>query len=381
MNKNILLLSSSIEDKRIDRYVIDIAIALKNKDFNVIVASAGGKMVKELKKANIPHHFLPINSNDFLVSYKCLKNLKNIVLKNKIKIVHSFSPETAYHGYKLSKTTNAIHFTSIYKVYKKSIIPFSNKGINYMLKANFIITPSKYMEQHLVSSYKINPNKIGIVPAWIDTDLYNPNAISAERIITTATGYRIPEDSFIVTTISNLKNTKDLTFLISSIIKLQDISKKKIRCIILNNQTIKNKNRLENIITKLNANHLIHIIEDKIDIPAILMLSDVYVKLNSKGKAYMPTILEAEGLGRPIIATDTGSTKEYIFNEEICKLIKSNDSEKFIKELLNTIKLTKDERFAISQKLSTYIRLNFSKNYIPEKIITIYNCVLDKINN
>ena len=49
-NKNVLLIASSLESGPIDKSVIDIAIILKKNGFVVSVISAGGKMVKELKK-------------------------------------------------------------------------------------------------------------------------------------------------------------------------------------------------------------------------------------------------------------------------------------------------------------------------------------------
>ena len=49
-NKHVLMIASSLERGFIDKNVIDIAITLKKGGFDVSVISAGGKMVKELKK-------------------------------------------------------------------------------------------------------------------------------------------------------------------------------------------------------------------------------------------------------------------------------------------------------------------------------------------
>ena len=66
-NKNILMIASSLESGVIDKSVIDIACVLKKNGFEVSVVSAGGKMVKELRKEGINHYLLPVNSNDFFV--------------------------------------------------------------------------------------------------------------------------------------------------------------------------------------------------------------------------------------------------------------------------------------------------------------------------
>ncbi len=378
---NILLVSSSLESGSIAKSVIDIALLLKSKNVNVSVISAGGKMVKVLKRENIPHYQFPINSSDIFLVRKCIKKIVDIVKKEHFDIVHTFTPQSALYGYKLSKLLSIYHLTSITKLYEKTYIPFKNTGINYMLKANHIIVPSNYMKTFLQNNYKIADNKIAVVPTWIDTNIFNPNNISPERMIATAQELRIPEDHFIIATISKLKNETENINLLSNLLKLQTLTTQKIRClVILNSCTKKNKYKFENLIKKYNAEHLVHIIDDQIDLPATLMLSDVYFNINTKPKASMTAILEVQSLGKPVISNNIGANAEYMMYN-VSKLFNENDKEEISKHLLWVINLSKDERTNISQKLHSHIDSNFSKAKIPNKILDIYNLILNSKGN
>ena len=363
---NILLMLSSLESGTIARSVVDIALLLKSKNINVSVISAGGKMVKILKRENIPHYQFPINSNDIFLRKKCLNKIIEIIKENNFNLIHTFTPQSAIYGCKLTK------------LYKKTFIPFKNTGINYMLKANHIIVPSNYMKTFLENNYKIENEKITVIPTWIDTDIFNPNNISPERIIATAQELRIPEDHFIIAVSSKLKNIKENSNILFEIKKLLNITKQKIRCLVISNScNKKDKLKFENLLKKNNSEHLVHIIDEQIDLPATLMLCDVYLDINLKPRASVTNILEVQSLGKPVIANNVGVNSEYILNN-ISKLFNENNTDELTKHLLWGINLSKDERTNISQKLHDYIETKFSKGINPDKILNVYNLIIKK---
>ena len=53
-----------------------------------------------------------------------------------------------------------------------------------------------------------------------------------------------------------------------------------------------------------------------------------------------------------------------------------NNIDELVDAIVWALKITEEERAEISQKLSTNVRLNFSKSVIPQRIVNIYNYVL-----
>ncbi|MBD5398528.1 glycosyltransferase family 4 protein [bacterium] len=379
-NKNILIITSSLESGVIDKSVIDIATILNEKDFNITVISAGGKMVKELKKCGIEHIQLPINSNDFFVIRRNMKKISEISSERQISMIHTFTPQSSFYGFKISKIFNIPYITSFLKIYKKSFWHLTNNRINYLTKGDIIIVPSDFMASFIQITYKVPSEKIAIIPQWIDTDVYNSNNVSAERIISTASDLRIPEDHFIITTIAKMEKTRGQTNLITAISKLPNEIKQRIRCLIIGSykEHKRYKNELTNLSQKLGVEGIIHIAGDCSDTPALLMLSDVYIATNIEPKASQITVLEAQSIGRPIIASNIGSTSEYILDNDTCKTYDPRNIDELVKAILWSMEINEDKREEISKKLSANIRLNFSKNLLPQKIGSIYDYVLEK---
>ncbi|MBD5405344.1 glycosyltransferase family 4 protein [bacterium] len=379
-NKNILIITSSLESGVIDKSVIDVATILNEKDFNITVISAGGKMVKELKKCGIEHIQLPVNSNDFFVIRRNMKRISEIVSEKQISLIHTFTPQSSFYGFKVSKIFNISYITSFLKIYKKSFWHLTNNRINYLTKGDVVIVPSDFMASYIQITYKVPSEKIVIIPQWIDTDVHNANNVSAERIISTASDLRIPEDHFIITTIAKMEKTRGQANIITAISKLPNEIKQKTRCLIIGSykEHKRYKNELINLSQKLGVEGLIHIVGDCNDTPALLMLSDVYVATNIEPKASQITLLEAQSLGRPIIASNIGSTPEYILDNETCKTYDPKNIDELVNAILWSMEIDETKREEISKKLSANIRLNFSKNLLPQKIGNIYDYVLER---
>lgn len=377
-NKNILIITSSLESGVIDKSVIDIATIVNDGHNKITVISAGGKMVKQLKKFNIEHILLPINSKDFFVIRRNIKKISSIIKENNISLLHTFTPQSSFYGFKLSKLFKIPYITSYLKIYKKSFWSFANDKANYLIKGEVVITPSDFMASFIQSTYKVPSEKIVILPQWIDSDIYNSNNVSAERIISTASDLRIPEDHFIISTIAKLEKASGQANLITAISFLPANIRKKVRCLIVGPyKEHKNyKTELEELSNKLGISGIIHIVGDCNDTPALLMLSDVYVAPNIEAKASQITLLEAQSLGRPIIASNLGSNLEYILDDDSCKMYDNNNIQELVEAILWSMNISEEKRGEISHRLSVNIRLNFSKNILPQKIGDIYDYVL-----
>ena len=376
--KNILIITSSLESGVVDKSVIDVATILAQKNFSITVISAGGKMVKELKKFGVEHIQLPVNSNDFFVIRRNIKKISEIVGERQISLIHTFTPQSSFYGFKVSKIFNIPYITSFLRIYKKSFWPLTNNRVNYLAKGEVVIVPSDYMASYIQITYKVPSEKIVIIPQWIDTDVFNANNVSAERIISTASDLRIPEDHFIISTVAKLEKTRGQANLITAISKLPDNIKRKVRCLVIGSykEHKRYKNELVKLAQRLGVDGIVHIVGNCNDIPALLVLSDVYVTTNIEPKASQITLLEAQSLGRPIVASNIGSTPEYILDTETCKTYDPKNIDEFVNAILWSMEISEKQREEISKKLSANVRLNFSKNLIPQKIANIYEYVL-----
>ena len=63
-------------------------------------------------------------------------------------------------------------------------------------------------------------------------------------------------------------------------------------------------------------------------------------------------------------------------DEQTCQLFNPKNVDELVEKIVWAINIKENERNEISQKLSTNVRLNFSKNILPTKTAEIYEYVL-----
>jgi glycosyltransferase involved in cell wall biosynthesis len=378
-NKGILAIASSLEGGVIDKSVVDVALAMNERGFAVTVVSAGGRMVKELKKQGIEHVLLPVDSSDFFVVRRNLRKIQELAVSSGAALVHAFTPSSAFYAYRVSRALKLPYVSSFLKIYKKSFLRLESLRARYMVRGCFTIVPSEYMALYVQAAYRVPSERIIIVPQWIDTDVFNANNVSAERIISLASDLRVPEDNFIVASVAPMRRASGHATLLQAAALLPPERRGAAKFLVVG--SYKNsagyKSELENMARRLCVGDLFHFVGAASDIAALLMLCDVYVSTYAEPVASETGLLEAESLGRPIIASDIGASPEYMLDEESCRAFAPRDAEGLRDALLWAMDLSKEKRAKISARLASNVRLNFSRSTVPAKIGNIYDYVLD----
>lgn len=377
-NRSVLVMASSLEAGVIDKSVIDVALAMHERGFSITVVSAGGRMVKELKKQGIEHVLLPVDSSDFFVVRRNTRKIQELALAKKAAMMHAFTPASAYYASRASRALKIPYISSFLKIYGKSFLRFEAIRSRHLVRGSFTIVPSEYMASYVQASYKVPSERIIIVPQWVDTDVFNANNVSAERIISLASDLRVPEDNFIIALVAPMERASGQSTLVHAAALLPFERRHALKCLVVGSyrDAKRYKSELENLARKLGVGDMFHFVGAAADTAALLMLSDVYVSAYSEPMASQVSLLEAESLGRPIITSEIGAAPEYVLDDEGCRMFAPRDAAALTRALVWAMDLSKEKRAKISARLASNVRLNFSRGTIPAKIGNIYDYVL-----
>ncbi|MDR3126203.1 MAG: glycosyltransferase [Rickettsiales bacterium] len=377
--KNVLVIASSLESGTVDQSVIDVAMVLHARGFDMTVVSAGGRMVKNLKRFGIKHVLMPIDYTDVFVIHRNLKRLREIVEAEKIGLVHSFTPQASYYAAKIRRFARIPYVFSLLTVYRPTILSRLFRRASYMARADYKIVPSEYAAGYVQSAYRVPPGRIVIIPQWVDTDMFNTASVSAERIIKAAGDLRIPEDCFIVMTAGRLSDSDGQDALIEAVARLPRDVRERMHCLLVGDyrDAPKAKDRLERLASKLGVSDIIHIAGAYPDLAALMTLCDVFVATNTVPRLADRNVLRAQSMGRPVIAPDIGSTREYMADQNGFRLYAPGDAGALADGIMWGVSLPKDKRSDISHRMASVVRLNFSLRAVPAKIGDIYDYILE----
>ena len=103
------------------------------------------------------------------------------------------------------------------------------------------------------------------------------------------------------------------------------------------------KKKLINLVERYSLNKKIKFIGNCKEMPLAYSLADVVVSASIEPEAFGRVAVEAQSMGKPIIASNIGGSKETILNKKSGFLYEFNDPRELAKSLNTVIQLTQEE--------------------------------------
>jgi len=149
----------------VEQGTYDLASGFIKMGHKVFLFSGGGKMVPELENKGVNYIYFPFHKKNLLTFTLSVKELRKIIKRKKIDIIHARSRFPAWVGYYACKNLNNAHFiTSIHGFYKKR---FYSK---IMVKGERIIAVSNSLKKYALDFLGADEKKIRVVYNGINID-------------------------------------------------------------------------------------------------------------------------------------------------------------------------------------------------------------------
>jgi len=358
---------------------IDIAAELVKAGSQAIVVSHGGSRVHELARIGAIHVDLPVHSKNPFVMWQNISRLKHLIEKYNVDIVHARSRAPAWSAMKACEKTDAKYMTTCHAPYNINgkAKRFYNSAI---AKGERVIAISNHVAQYLVDNYKIDPRNIRLVHRGIALEKFHPNAIRPAQLIKISAQWRIPDGANIVMLPGRLTRWKGHHVLIEAMAKLK---RDDIFCVLIGSDQGRNEYRaeLEDSIKEKKLDGQIRIIDHCDDMPAAYMLSAVIVSASTDPEGFGRVPIEAQAMGRPIIATDHGGAQETIVRNQTGWLIPPNDSEALKQAIDEALSLTESQRAILATRAMNHVALNFTKEKMADETLNVYAELLQEKYN
>ncbi|MGY8998381.1 MAG: glycosyltransferase family 4 protein [Rhodospirillales bacterium] len=355
----------------VERGAIDVAGAIVESGGRALVVSAGGPMTYELKRLGAEHFELPVASKNPFIMWKNIKRLANLALDQKVDIIHARSRAPAWSAWYAARQTNKHFVTTFHGTYSHNNW-FKRWYNNIMTKGERVIAISDFISAHIRKTYGVPVANIRVIPRGIDINKFDTNKVSQERRIKLANEWRLPDDMPIIILPGRITRWKGQTVFIDAIKKL---GRKDIMCLIVGSDQGRKRYRreLEERIANNDLQDIIHLVDHCKDMAAAYMLTDIVVSASTEPEAFGRVIVEAQSLGRPVIGTNHGGTKETIVEGKTGLLVEPNDPDSLAKAITEILNLTEEQREKFSQTAISHSRKNYSKELMCSRTLDIYD--------
>ena len=237
----------------------DIAHYLAEKECGSFIVTAGGELLKFVKKEKVKIFRLPVHSkNPILIIFNALM-LSLLIIFLKIKIVHARSRAPAWSCYIACLLTNRIFVTTFHGTYnfKSKFKKFYN---SIMLRAKLTIAGSNFIFSHInenYSEYISKEKKLRVIFRGINVDYYNLKNISILKQEKLIKEWKLGSNKFTILMPGRLTPWKGQEKFIESLnILIEDYNLTNFQAIILGSDQGRTvyKKKLINLVERYNLN-------------------------------------------------------------------------------------------------------------------------------
>jgi len=326
----------------------DIAHYLAEQNCGSYIATSGGDLLKFVKKSKVKVFKIPVHSKNPLIIILNTIMMTFLILIKKINIVHARSRAPAWSCYFACLMTNTIFVTTFHGTYnyKSKLKKFYN---SIMLRSKLTIAGSNFIFGHINDNYSEYLNKhkkLRVIFRGINVDYFNSKNISILKQEKLKREWSIDPNKFIILMPGRLTYWKGQEKFIESLnILIEDYNFTNFHAILLGSDQGRKvySKKLFSLVERYSLTKKISFINHCGEMPLAYSLADVVVSASIEPEAFGRIAVESQSMGKPIIASNIGGSKETVLNKKTGFLYKHDDPRELAKSLNTVIQLNQEE--------------------------------------
>ena len=366
-----------LEQGGVERGTIEMAEAIQARGWKAVVISNGGKLTAQLKRIGAISYEVPVHSKNPLKWMSIRREIRRILQQEGADIVHVRSRVPAWVGLPEAKKLGVPTVSTIHSKFIPSNL-FKHVYNRKILQADRVIAISHYVRDNLLKYYHndISDDKITVIHRGVDLSLFDSASVNQRRIIAEAGRIGMPEDGKIVMLAGRPTSWKGYDVLIDAVASLED---KSVSLVLVGagSGDIKFVEKLRARAIKTGLGGRLRIAEASIDMPAALMLADVVAMPSIHPEPFGRIALEAQAMGRPVVAFRHGGSIESILPEQTGWLATPGKIDELAQALNTALSLSAPKRTQLAKQAREQVAQHFSKQRMCDKTIALYGSLLD----
>ena len=240
-----------------------------------------------------------------------------------------------------------------------------------------VIAISNHIKEHIIKNYGTDENKIRLIARCVNMENFDVENTSAERMIKFLEENSIPADKPLVTLIGRLTNWKGQKLLIEALSKIKDMD---FHCLLIGDDQGRTQysEELHDMIEKYGMEDRYTFIRHVSDVPAAMLVSDVVLSTSIEPEAFGRIAIEGQAMGRVVVASDIGGSKETVIDGVTGKLFKSGDADDLANAIGWALSLSKEDKDKIGANAIKNVKEHFTKQIMCDKTISVYEELINQ---
>lgn len=332
----------------VERGTVEIAQAIAEAEAIALVASAGGPLVRQIERLGGRHITLPLTTKTPRGIWRNAAALEAVIRTNRVSLVHARSRAPAWSAWLACQRTGVPFVTTYHGTYTEGF-PGKRLYNSVMARGRIVIAASQFIADLIHAQHRLDPSRIRVIPRGVDPAVFDPATVSGGRVAKMAEEWRLPDGMRTVVLPGRLTSWKGHAVLLEAVARL---NRPDIMCVFVGSHQGREEyaRALERQATRLGIANRLRLVGQCDDMPAALALSDVVVHASIEPEAFGRVVIEAQAMGRPVIASDLGGPVETVRHGQTGWRVRPNDPEALAAAIAVALDLDSADRLALGAR-------------------------------
>jgi glycosyltransferase involved in cell wall biosynthesis len=332
----------------VERGTVEMAKAIVEAEGVALVASAGGPMVRQIERAGGTHIALQLTTKSPLGIWRNARALEALIHDRNVSLVHARSRAPAWSAWLACQRTGVPFVTTYHGTYGESFPP-KRLYNSVMARGRIVIAASHFIADLVAARHHVDVSRIRIIPRGVDPAVFDPATVSGSRIAKLAADWRVPDNMRIVTLPARLTAWKGHSVLLDAMARL---NRPDVMCVFVGSSQERHGyvRDLERKALRLGISDRLRLVGQCNDMPAAMCLSDIVVHASTKPEAFGRVVIEAQAMGRPVIASDLGGPVETVRHGETGWRVKPGNPDALAAAIELALDLDPEARLSLGQR-------------------------------
>lgn len=372
----VLQLLPALEAGGVERGAVDLAAALARAGWRAFVVSRGGPLVREVERAGARHIIMPVHSKNPVVMRRNSRRLEELVRREGIDIVHALSRAPAWSALAVVRRTRCHFVTGYHGVYSGRTA--LKRWYNAVLtRGERVVAISQFVAEHVQHVHGTDLERIVTIPRGISFRQFDPAQVGRDRIAKLAAEWRLPDGAALVMLPGRLARWKGHLVLLRAFAQL---AREDTVCLLVGAGLGAASYRRQVLaeIATLGLGPRVRLVDHCNDMPAAYMLADAVVSASTDPEAFGRVAVEAQAMGRPVIASDHGGARETVLPGVTGWLVPPGDVTALAGGLAVALALDGASRERMAEVARAHVERHFAVETMCARTLALYREVLGR---
>lgn len=356
----------------VERGTVEVASAIESHGWKALVASAEGEMCAKLRAVGVEHIALPLDTKNPLKIWRNAAKLEKVIKQYQVDIVHARSRAPAWSAWLACQRTGTKFITTFHGQYTIQN-KWKHRYNEVMVKGRLVIAVSNFIKQHMLDNYEVDERKIRVIHRGVDLSSFGPDKFGRGRMEMLLKEWNIP-DLPVILYPGRVTRWKGQDVFVEALAKLGH--KNFFAALVGDDQQHPAfREEVEALVRKHKLEGHVCMVGSTPHMCEAYQLAKIVVATSVEPEAFGRVAIEAQAMGKPVIATNHGGACETVIDGETGLLVEPGNVDQLAKAIGYVLQLGEDELEIIGAAGMENAK-NFSTQQMCEKVLAVYQEVL-----